>query len=60
MNIIDELEWRGLIQDISDRDGIRQLPEQTVFYVGFDPTAPSLQLGNLVPIMVAKIGRAHV
>ncbi|MGI6525314.1 MAG: tyrosine--tRNA ligase [Bdellovibrionota bacterium] len=59
MNIIDELEWRGLIQDISDRDGIRQLPEQTVFYVGFDPTAPSLQLGNLVPIMVAtRLGRA--
>ena len=59
MNIIDELIWRGLVQDISDLDGIKKLPEGTVFYVGFDPTAPSLQLGNLVPLTVAtRLARA--
>jgi len=48
-----ELESRGLIQDVSDRDAVQKLPPGTPFYVGFDPTAPSLQVGNLVPIIAA-------
>jgi len=59
MDFIDDLKWRGLIQDVSDLEGIKKLPKGTYFYVGFDPTAPSLQLGNLIPLIVAaRLGRA--
>jgi tyrosyl-tRNA synthetase len=59
MHILDTLQSRGLIQDISDEAGIRNLPPKTPFYVGFDPTAPSLQIGNLIPLLVAlHLGRA--
>ncbi len=58
MNIVDELRWRDLLQDISDEEGLSKLPKGTPFYVGFDPTAPSLQLGNLIPLLVAtNLGR---
>lgn len=50
MDFVSELTWRGLIQDSSDIEGIRKLRDCS-FYCGFDPTAPSLQLGNLVPII---------
>lgn len=56
MGILTELKWRGLIHDISDEQAIDQLSPGTAFYVGFDPTAPSLQLGNLVPL----IGAMHL
>ncbi|MCO6430250.1 MAG: tyrosine--tRNA ligase [Deltaproteobacteria bacterium] len=49
---ISILKARGLFQDCSDEDGLSKLPAGTPFYVGFDPTAPSLQLGNLVPLIV--------
>ncbi len=51
MDIIETLSSRGLLQEVSDADGVRKLAPGDGFYVGFDPTAPSLQLGNLVPIM---------
>lgn len=50
---LEELAQRGLIQDLSDKDGISKLTSQHSFYVGFDPTAPSLHVGNLVQIIVA-------
>lgn len=53
MSFLDELEWRGLIQDLSDRDGLSKLPSGTAFYLGMDPSAASLQIGNLVPIIVS-------
>ena len=55
-NVLDELEWRGLIAHSTDRDALRAaLGEGSVkFYVGFDPTAPSLHMGNLVQILTAK------
>lgn len=55
-NVLDELEWRGLIAHSTDLDALRAaLSEGSVrFYVGFDPTAPSLHLGNLVQILTAK------
>ncbi|RIL09617.1 MAG: tyrosine--tRNA ligase [Proteobacteria bacterium] len=53
MKIIEELEWRGLIQDCSDREGINALSSERSFYIGYDPSAPSLQLGNLVPCIVS-------
>ncbi|WP_110242021.1 tyrosine--tRNA ligase [Nocardioides gilvus] len=55
-NILDDLEWRGLIAHSTDLDALRQaFDEGSVrFYVGFDPTAPSLHMGNLVQILTAK------
>ncbi|WP_439939840.1 tyrosine--tRNA ligase [Nocardia sp. N13] len=55
-NVLDELEWRGLIAHSTDRDALRAaLGEGSVkFYVGFDPTAPSLHMGNLVQLVTAR------
>jgi len=55
-NVLDELEWRGLVAHATDRDALRAaLGEGSVkFYVGFDPTAPSLHMGNLVQILTAR------
>jgi len=53
MNLLEELEWRGLIQDTSDRALFSNLKPGSAFYIGFDPTASSLQVGNLVPLVVS-------
>ncbi|MEP6816657.1 MAG: tyrosine--tRNA ligase [Marmoricola sp.] len=55
-HLIDDLEWRGLIAHSTDLDALRAaLTEGSVrFYVGFDPTAPSLHMGHLVQILTAK------
>lgn len=55
-DVLDELEWRGLIAHSTDRDALRAaLGEGSVkFYVGFDPTAPSLHMGHLVQVLTAK------
>jgi tyrosyl-tRNA synthetase len=55
-NVLDELEWRGLIAHSTDRDALRAaLGEGSLkFYVGFDPTAPSLHMGNLVQLVTAR------
>ena len=53
MNLLEELQWRGLVQDISDPDALSKLKSGDAFYVGFDPTAPSLQVGNLVCVIVS-------
>jgi tyrosyl-tRNA synthetase len=50
--LIEELKWRGLIQDITPRTDEQLDKEITSGYVGFDPTADSLHIGNLVPIML--------
>jgi len=50
--VIDELEWRGLIQDIIPGTKEQFEKEITSAYVGFDPTAESLHIGSLVPIIV--------
>jgi tyrosyl-tRNA synthetase len=54
--LLDDLEWRGLVAHSTDRDALREaLTAGSVkFYVGFDPTAPSLHLGNLVQIVTAR------
>lgn len=53
MNPIDLLRARGFVQDITDEPALRALldTERVTFYVGFDPTAPSLHIGNLIGIM---------
>ena len=51
-NAYDVLVERGYVKDVSDADGLRRALERpTTFYVGFDPTATSLHVGNLVPVM---------
>jgi tyrosyl-tRNA synthetase len=54
-HVLDELEARGLLAHTTDRDALRtQLSEPTAYYVGFDPTAPSLHMGNLVQLLTAR------
>ena len=54
-NIIDELEWRGLIAQSTDLDALRkEMETPTAAYVGFDPTGPSLHAGHLVPLLMLK------
>ncbi|HVM88510.1 MAG TPA: tyrosine--tRNA ligase [Puia sp.] len=52
MNLIEELQWRGMIQDIMPGTKEQLLKEQTSGYIGFDPTAESLHIGSLVPILL--------
>lgn len=52
MNLIEELRWRGLIQDIMPGTEEQLAKEMTIGYVGFDPTADSLHIGSLVPILL--------
>jgi len=51
-DLIKELEWRGLIHDITPGTQEQLSKEITSGYVGFDPSAESLHIGNLVPIML--------
>ncbi len=51
-NLIEELQWRGMVQDIMPGTEDQLKKEMTTGYVGFDPTADSLHIGNLVPIML--------
>src|SRR5216117_1432299 len=52
MNILEELEWRGLIADCTDRAEFKKKTMSPLtLYCGFDPTAESLHVGNLVPLL---------
>ena len=53
MNIIEELEWRGLLADCTDKADLLKRLEAgpIVLYCGFDPTADSLHVGNLIPLL---------
>jgi tyrosyl-tRNA synthetase len=55
-NVWDELTWRGLVHVSTDADALRTLlaGPPIVFYCGFDPTAPSLHLGNLVQLLTMR------
>ena len=53
-NLIQELHWRGMIQDIMPGTEEQLNKEMTIGYIGFDPTADSLHIGSLVPIMLLK------
>src|ERR671917_1524526 len=52
-HILDELSWRGLIAQSTDLDALRRDLDSgpVTLYCGFDPTAPSLHAGNLVPLL---------
>ncbi|MEO6868611.1 MAG: tyrosine--tRNA ligase [Ginsengibacter sp.] len=51
-NLIKELQWRGLIQDIIPGTEAQLIKSPTTAYIGFDPTADSLHIGGLIPIIV--------
>lgn len=51
-NFVEELKWRGMLHDIMPGTEEYLLKNQTTAYVGFDPTASSLTIGNLVTIMM--------
>ncbi|MFF1352875.1 tyrosine--tRNA ligase [Streptomyces sp. NPDC058297] len=55
-DIVDELQWRGLLALSTDEDALRKAfaDGPLTFYCGFDPTAPSLHLGNLVQILTMR------
>lgn len=55
-SLTEELLWRGLIQDSTGLDELRALLDggSATFYVGFDPTAPSLHVGNLMQVVMAR------
>ncbi|GAB3595042.1 Tyrosine--tRNA ligase [Corynebacterium faecale] len=54
-NIIDELSWRGLINQSTDIDALREATQEPItLYCGFDPTGPSLHAGHLVPLLMLR------
>ncbi|NTW38994.1 MAG: tyrosine--tRNA ligase, partial [Cellulomonadaceae bacterium] len=56
MHILDELAWRGLIAQTTDERELREALDggPVTLYCGFDPTAPSLHIGNLVQILTVR------
>lgn len=52
MTLIEELKWRGMLQDIMPGTEEQLSKEMTTAYIGFDPTADSLHIGSLVPILL--------
>src|ERR1700756_1853704 len=56
MNIYEELEWRGLIADCTEKEELvkRFSSAPITLYCGFDPTADSLHIGNLVPLLTLR------
>ena len=55
MSIIDELKWRGLVADCTDVEALGKRVEQPItLYCGFDPTADSLHVGSLVPLLALR------
>lgn len=61
VTILDELRWRGLIADCTDIDGLthRIARGPVTLYAGFDPTADSLHVGNLVPLFALRRFQMH-
>ncbi|MCX6430790.1 MAG: tyrosine--tRNA ligase, partial [Actinobacteria bacterium] len=54
-DLLDDLRWRGLISQTTDEAELREsLKEPISLYIGFDPTAPSLHIGNLVVLLVLR------
>ncbi|HEU6447508.1 MAG TPA: tyrosine--tRNA ligase [Verrucomicrobiae bacterium] len=55
MNILEELQWRGLIADCTDTAELtKKIAVPVTLYCGFDPTADSLHVGNLVPLLALR------
>ncbi len=61
MTILDELQWRGLLADCTDREALAQRLAKgpITLYAGFDPSADSLHVGNLVPLLALRRFQLH-
>ncbi|NBJ69389.1 MULTISPECIES: tyrosine--tRNA ligase [Clostridia] len=61
MNLIDELEWRGAINQQTDAEGLRELIEEKKIslYCGVDPTGDSMHIGHLIPFIMMKRFQLH-
>jgi len=57
-SILQDLQWRGLIADMANRDELERLlapgAAPVTIYIGFDPTADSLHLGHLIPLLILR------
>ncbi|OAB79968.1 tyrosine--tRNA ligase [Cochleicola gelatinilyticus] len=51
-NFVEELQWRGMVHDVMPETETHLMEQMRTAYIGFDPTADSLHIGNLVPIMI--------
>jgi tyrosyl-tRNA synthetase len=59
-DLIADLEWRGLLKQCSDLEALKEaLKTPQTFYCGFDPTADSLHIGNLLPLMALRRVQEH-
>ena len=55
MDFLEELQWRGLVKDVTDYEGLKEkLKQPVVCYCGFDPTADSLHVGHFQQIMLLR------
>lgn len=55
MNLLEDLRWRGLVAQSTDESALKEaLTKPITLYIGFDPTAPSLHVGNLVVLLVLR------
>ena len=54
MNFVEELKWRGMIQDMTPGTEEQLKKEMTTAYLGIDPTADSLHIGHLVGVMMLR------
>ena len=63
-NLVEELQWRGLVHYIMPGTEEQLLKEMTTTYIGFDPTSDSLHIGSLVPIILlvhlGNFGHKHI
>src|SRR5687767_10640119 len=58
MNLFDEFQWRGMVYDATEGTADTLAKERVTCYIGFDPTASSLHVGSLLPIMaLARLQR---
>lgn len=55
LNFIEELRWRGMLHDMTPGADELMQNKKVVGYIGFDPTAPSMTIGNFVQIMLLKL-----
>ena len=62
MNIIDELSWRGAVNQMTDEEGLRKLTEEksVSLYCGVDPTGDSMHIGHLIPLATRAAVRRNV
>ena len=55
MNLLEDLRWRGLLAQSTDEKALKEaLSKPITLYIGFDPTAPSLHVGNLVVLLILR------